>query len=66
MYYSCRGTVEMSLFASFVQCEGTTDACVDFPSVVVVYLIFCISKGGVFLLCVVAVAVAAEYDGRPT
>ena len=57
---ACRGSEEMSILASSVQGEGSTYSCINLPSILLVDRIFRIGEGGIFLFCIVAVAVASE------
>ena len=57
---ACRSSEEMSILASSVQGEGSTYSCIYLPTVLLVDRIFRIGEGGIFLLRIVAVAVASE------
>lgn len=58
--YACRGSEEVSILASSVQSEGSTYSCINLPAILLVDRVFRIGEGGIFLLRIVAVAVASE------
>ena len=57
---ACRGSEEVGIFTSSVQGEGSTYSCIYLPTVLLIDRIFRIGEGGIFLLRIVAVAVASE------
>ena len=57
---ACRGSKEVGILASSVQGEGSTNSCIYLPAILLIDRIFRIGEGGIFLLRVVAVAVASE------
>lgn len=57
---ACRGSEEVGILASSVQGEGSTNSCIYLPAILLIDRIFRIGEGGIFLLRVVAVAVASE------
>ena len=65
MYDARRCAVEVLLFASLVQGEGSAQTSVHLPSLLVVEGVFGVNKRRVFLLLVVDGTVAAKHDGRP-
>lgn len=57
---ACRGSEEVGILASSVQGEGSTNSCIYLPAILLIDRIFRIGEGGIFLLRIVAVAVASE------
>ena len=57
---ACRGSEEVGILASSVQGEGSTYSCIYLPATLLVDRVFRIGEGGIFLLCIAAVAVASE------
>lgn len=57
---TCCGSEEVGILASSVQGEGSTNSCIYLPAILLINRIFRIGEGGIFLLRVVAVAVASE------
>ena len=57
---ACRGSEEVGILASSVKGEGSTNSCINLPAIFLVDRVFRIGEGGIFLLRIVAVAVASE------
>ena len=57
---ACRCSEEVGILASSVQGEGSTYSCIYLPAILLVDRVFRIGEGGIFLLRIVAVAVAPE------